>query len=154
MAKELEVSTEKKITSKIVLAGTGILRKLAADAKPEVVYTVGGVVQDFQLGSGTYGEYCKFLGDFKAIRKSDGQVFKAPAAFFPEPFSGIFRRQIEDFKRKNQDAGMEVVIEVSIRPHDNKSGYEYVCKSLLTEAAKSGADSVFDKVKLLDGPKK
>lgn len=141
----------KKISAKNVMGG-----KVEKPTKATELYTLIGVVDGIKTGSTDYGEYIKFLGQFKAIRSADRQEYFATAAFLPNPAQEMLVSAIESAQANDPQASIEIAYVIGVKPADNAVGYEYTVKPLLSQKADALAaleSRIAAKVPALAAPK-
>lgn len=96
--------------------------KIEVPDEETTLFTVYGIATRVRPFKSTYGEGYALVGNFEAVRASDGVLFRAPQVFLPEPMHSMAVEQLKDGKIESVRFG----IEVGIRPADNSVGYEYV----------------------------
>lgn len=122
----------KKITAKHLNLAPALaeFKKTAEDGAIAPLYTIVGQVTGFRTGTGTYGEWIMFQGNFVATRKDTGEVFSSPQAGLPAFVSD----QLAPLVKQANGQAVEFAFEISIkRREDLGIGYEYLVKSLIEQ---------------------
>jgi hypothetical protein len=118
----------KKISLKVVNDGEDIK---APDA-PVDFFTVIGVVQGFKVVSSQYGDSIGFLGNFEAIRATDGKRFMSGTLYLPSMLSDILHAAVRSAQADDADATVKVAGVVGLKPSKKAAvGYEYTFRPLI-----------------------
>lgn len=105
----------------------------------KILYTLFGIIWDYESGEGEYGTYIKFRGDFEAFNHVDEKAFAAPFAIIPSPMDSILAGQVESVKQSliDKETGevlddkpkFKFIIDVGYKPSDSPTGYEWMVRS-------------------------
>lgn len=107
-----------------------IVGRIEKPEKNTKIYTVYGKVTNVKTGESTYGPWLALVGEFEAVRESDGQVFVAPQAFLPEPVNGMIGNR---FLGDSDTKLVEFVFDIYVKPSDRAggTGYEYIARPIV-----------------------
>lgn len=126
------------------LTAKTIIGKIERPSKDVDLYTIFGVANNSDVKESTFGPSTRFLGNFRAVRASDGKVFRGPTCYLPEPVSSMLKAALDGRHPEagtGEVKGIEFGFKVSITPADESvrkstTGYEYRTESL-TEPVES-----------------
>lgn len=143
----------RKITVKSVYGGVDVEKVLAAPNKLLPVMQVYGIVTDSKEGASDYGDYIKFLGQFRAINMETGEMFRAATMLLP--------KFLEDELRGIMSSGaVNAEFAVQINATYDKSAatkYVYVADSLVEPQESSALSALEQRIasaKALPNPDK
>jgi len=124
------------------------------------MYTILGTIYGYDTGSGTYGDFIKFKGDFMAIRKADGKEFRSPSAIIPTPMdmalAGMFDKAVAELVDENGEiptgkrAACEMAIVIGMKPAATPTGYEWTMRPLIELQSSSVLDSLKERVLMIE----
>ena len=155
-AKQKEVNTPRKITTKTMLNGekVDIEKLIAAEGKRLFVGDVYGIANRFKPGASDLGPYVKFLGSFRATG-ADGEVYESNVLILPK----FLEEQLHAVMSSEGEAGgVEFAFRLTVKyDKDAATKYVYEAKSLLpakeADALAQLAERVGAAVKALPAPK-
>ncbi len=156
-------NTEKQLSEIIrKITNKDVLGDIETPKEDSDMYTILGTIYGYDVGTGTYGDFIKFKGDFMAIRKSDSKEFRSPAAIIPQPMdnalAGMFDKAVAEMADENGEiptgkrASCEMAIVIGMKPATTPTGYEWTMRPLIELQSSSVLDSLKDRVLLLDKP--
>ncbi len=117
----------KKISVRSVVGGKRQLTdlaKLSATGVTTNIMRVIGSVQKIAEGIGEYGEWCGFIGSYKATNLLDGQIFTSSKCFLPDLITNMLRSAFVDATN-----AINFALDIGIKSLED--GYEYVVTPLL-----------------------
>ena len=109
---------------------------------PRVLYHLFGRVSRVKTGSSTMGEWVRFMGDWRVVDPSSGEIIGAgPGAHIPGVVSDMIYSQLDEARARDPKAIIEVALKVGIVPakpgKPSATGYEYDVQPLLQMEARS-----------------
>lgn len=109
-----------------------------------------GIAKSMRHGTGTYGDWTAFLGEFVAYN-ADGEEFRAPQLILPEPANSMLAAAME----ANPDMPIEVAFDIMVCYDKGERGYQYRCQPLMevqqSDPLSALAESI-NKAKALPAP--
>ena len=124
---------ERKLTTKSIM-GEKVNANILQGADSKQLYVIGGIARSTFSGSTDFGPYIGFKGEFIA-KRSDGEVFRAPKAFLPEPLQGMIEDQLaqvgetEDGKPAKRQ--VEFMAIIGIEKDASTIGFKYTVEPVL-----------------------
>lgn len=97
----------------------------------QVLFRVAGIAHNFKTGKTTYGDWFSFTGQFEAVNRLTGEVFRSANLFLPD----VVTEQLLPIVKANGETGVELAFDVGVKPFNNAQGYEYTVDSLIPVAA-------------------
>lgn len=114
----------KKLTTKTLI---GRVDPSKIDVKtPLHLYTITGIIRGMKPGTGQYGDYVAFLGDFAAVVPGEKEVKRSSKCFLPPVVEQQVLSAFRDAKTGNANAEMEFGIKVLAKKNDTPIGFEYI----------------------------
>lgn len=165
----------RKISTKTIL---GNLKKAVMDGTTKLpcdLFTIIGRASNLRVGEGDNGPWTALLGEFEAVRLSDGQAFLSSQCFIPGPAGELLVNQVrqfiteeipvssEEFKKhgktyKTNGDVVELALIVGAKPNERPDGapYEFTVRPIVpvqkADALAALRDKMAQKVKLLAAP--
>jgi hypothetical protein len=93
------------------------------------LFNVGGSVTGTKTGLTNFGEFTAFLGQFGAIRISDGMVYRSPQMFLPSIAEAFVKPTVEAAEGQPVEFAFIIGIKPMKKPDDSES-YEYTVKPI------------------------
>lgn len=87
---------------------------------------VVGIAKSMRTGTGTYGDWVAFVGEFMAYDR-DGNEYRAPQLILPEPANSM----LADAMTANPDSPIEVAFDIMVKHDKGERGYQYECRPLM-----------------------
>ena len=120
--------------------GTTILSIAATMAIDETkdLFSLFGTIKGTKTGESTYGPWIAMVGEFEAIRHTDGETLRAPVCHIQDPLETYVKMALAN--NVNEETGemapVEFAVKVALRrskPKDENEGvkYEYVLSPLI-----------------------
>lgn len=98
------------------------------------LFNVGGTVTGLKTGITNFGEFTGFLGNFGAIRLTDGVTFRAPQLFLPSIAEAFVKPTVEGAAGAPVEFAFIIGIKPMKKPDDSES-YEYTVKPIVAPDA-------------------
>jgi hypothetical protein len=111
------------------------------------LFNIGGTCTGTKLGMTTFGEFCAFLGNFAAVRITDGMVFRAPQLFLPTVAEAFIRPVVDAASGQPVEFGFIIGVKPLTKP-DGTLSYEYTVKPIV---APDTVDPLAEMLKKLQG---
>lgn len=87
---------------------------------------VVGIAKSMRTGTGTYGDWVAFIGEFMAYDR-EGDEYRAPQLILPEPANSM----LADAMTSNPDTPIEVGFDIMVKFDKGERGYQYQCRPLM-----------------------
>lgn len=108
------------------------------EVSPELaLYTVFGTAEKTDGGESQYGAYTEFIGNFEAVRESDGKRYRSTRLFLQQPAEGLLVSALGNAKIRDPSASVNFAFKVGRRTSqkwvDTGQGnsYEYTVDSII-----------------------
>ncbi len=123
-----------KVTIKNVL-GKKSNAALLGDKQELLLMTVYGSVKDSKAGVHTFGDgkespYIKFFGDIRAVRTSDGELFRSRECILPNIAEGALAPVVEGLDKETGES-VRFAFDIGMRKSDTTVGYEFTAEPLV-----------------------
>lgn len=140
-----------KVLNKITLKTIECQPKPNKVASEIPLATIYGMATGYKLGTSNYGEFCKFLGDFRAIRASDNVEFRSGALLLPATVASLMQVAVD----KAGDTGVQFGLLIGVKPSEVPIGYEYTIEPIINTDHADPLAALHEQVmKQLAGPVK
>jgi len=134
------------------LSAKKLIGKIEKPTKKTALFRVLGIATGVKTGESTYGPWVAFLGQFRAIRNSDNEVFQAGQCFLPAMASNLMLPVVN----QHGDTGVEFAFDIGVVPAENAIGYEYFAEPIVESGETDALAALQKKVdaKALPAPEK
>lgn len=130
-----------KIVAKNIVRRSALTYHKDADGKlkddtPRALYRIWGVASGVRHGDSTYGQWTAFVGNFKALRFDDQQMFQAPEAFLHGASEDLLQDALRSAQKDDPSASVTFAFDVGVKPsskwvsEDKGNSYEYTIKTV------------------------
>lgn len=116
-------SYPKKLTTRDMGLRTEVLEKFAAEnAKdgPKTVARIYGKIEKAESGTGTYGEYQKFFGEFEGVNTIDDSQARSRVLCVPAVAEVVLLEMVD-----NADGPVTFGIDLTVEYYENKNGTQF-----------------------------
>lgn len=131
----------KKLTAKAIMG-----EKVKAPEKATVLFTVYGIANGVRKGETNFGPWVALTGNFEAVRKSDGKVFRSSNVFLPEPMHGMLVAAVSADDTRNVQFACNVILKPRA---DLAIGYEYIAEPVVESGENDPLAALRSSVKAL-----
>lgn len=122
------------------------IKQLMEGDEPVRLFLIYGIATGTRTKDTTYGPATAVMGQFEAVRISDGAIFGGYLAYLPEPLGGMLVEAVKN--RGSEDKGVEFSAEIGIKPSKKAAtGYEYTYKPHLKPEEKDALSNLRSNVK-------
>lgn len=104
-----------------------LIGKIAIPTEKTPLFRVLGIASGSKTGESNYGPWTSFVGQFRAIRNSDGEVFQAGQCFLPAMATNLMLPVVE----QHGSTGVEFAFDVGVVPASTAIGYEYFAEPIV-----------------------
>lgn len=119
---------KRKLTPKTIM---GKIKRPEEGANPSSLYVIMGQCDGVATGSGDYGDWVGFTGQFEAVRSHDGSRLIGSVAYVPKAFEALLYAAVKNAQQEDKTAKVEFAVEIGIQPSTAAIGYEYWVKNLV-----------------------
>jgi len=118
-----------KLSLKQIIGKVDVKALHAADGEVEL-FNIGGTATGIKTGNTTFGEFTAFLGQFAAVRLTDGMVFRAGQLFLPTVAENFVKPTVEAAAGQPVEFGFIIGVKPLTKPSGELS-YEYTVKPIV-----------------------
>lgn len=138
----MSITLLKKIGASDLLGPVAkVVRENLEVGQTKIAFGVAGICSKLESGTGTFGEWTRFVGDFQATNYFTGEIFRSEKTHVPTVLEAILLRDMEPLKSSikelqhttitdlTQDCEFAFTVSLKRNEDDDKGGvsYEYIC---------------------------
>lgn len=112
------------------------------------ILRIVGNINDIEVGTSTFGEWTKFVGEHYAVNLADGSEYKSRKLMLPEVGADLLNSELKLVKSEDKNNSLNYALEVGVKyrkPVTEKDNcYEFTITSLIESKQKDPLKTLMD----------